>query len=123
MLVKKKDGSFRLCVDYHQLNKYTIKNRYPLPKIDNLIDQLREVFVFSKIDLQSSYHQIRVKVEDIPKTAFRTRYGHYEYQVMPFGVTNAPAVFVDDMNKIFRPFLDSFVVVFIDGILVYSKTF
>jgi len=93
LLVKKKDGSMRLCIDYRQLNKVTIKNRYPLPRIDDLIDQLMGARVFSKIDLRSGYHQIKVKDEDMQKRAFRTRYRHYEYSVMPFGVTNSPSVF------------------------------
>ena len=122
LLVKKKDGSSRLCVDYMYLNKMTIKNKYPLPQIDDLMDQLHGASVFSKIDLRSGYHQILVKVNDVQKMTFRSRYGHYEYVVMSFGVTNVPTMFIDYMNKIFRPFLDKFVVVFINDILIYSRT-
>jgi len=111
----------RLCIDYRQLNKVTIKNRYPLSRIDDLMDQLVGARVFSKIDLRSGYHQIKVKDEDMQKTAFRTRYGHYEYLVMPLGVTNAPGVFMEYMKRIFHAYLDHFVVVFIDDILIYSK--
>ena len=121
LLVGKKDGGRRMCVDYRELNKVTIKNKYPLPRIDDLFDQLSEARVFSKLDLKSGYYQLKVKKEDIPKTAFRTRYGHYEFMVMPFGVTNAPSVFMDLMNRTFSPYLDKFVVVFVDDILVYSK--
>ncbi|GJW27302.1 putative reverse transcriptase domain-containing protein [Tanacetum coccineum] len=121
LFVKKKDGSFRMCIDYRELNKLTVKNRYPLPMIDDLFDQLQGSSVYSKIDLRSCYHQLRVRDEDIPKTAFRTRYRHYEFQVMPFCLTNAPAVFMDLMNCVCKPYLDKFVIVFIDDILIYSR--
>ncbi|GKB15465.1 putative nucleotidyltransferase, ribonuclease H [Tanacetum coccineum] len=120
--VKKKDGSFRMCVDYRELNKLTIKNRYPLPRIDDLFDQLLGARYFSKIDLRSGYHQLRVHDDDISKTAFKTRYRYFEFTVMPFGLTNAPAVFMDLMNRVCKPYLDKFVIVFIDEILIYSKT-
>nr|GEW33983.1 putative reverse transcriptase domain-containing protein [Tanacetum cinerariifolium] len=121
LFVKKKDRSFCMCIDYHELNKLTIKNRYPLPRIDDMFDQLQGSSVYSKIDLRSGYHQLRVREKDILITAFRIRYGHYEFQVMPFGLTNAPAMFMDLMNQVCRPFLNKFVIVFIDDILIYSK--
>ena len=119
--MKKKYGTLRMCIDYRQLNKVTVKNKYPLPRIEDLFYQLKGAGVFSKIDLQYGYYHLRVKEVDVPNTAFRTRYGHYEFLVMPFGLTNAPTAFMDLMNRVFRPYVDQFVVVFIDDILVYSK--
>jgi hypothetical protein len=121
IFVKKKDQMLRMCVDYIPLNEVTIKNKYPLPRIDILFDQLTGARVFSKIDLRSGYHQICIRAEDIPKTAFTTRYGLFEYLVMSFGLTDAPAHFTYLMNSVFMPELDKFVVVFIDDILIYSK--
>ncbi|GKC35277.1 putative reverse transcriptase domain-containing protein [Tanacetum coccineum] len=119
---KKKDGSFQMCIDYRKLNKLTVKNRYPLSRIDDLFDQLQGSRVYSKIDLRSGYHQLRVREEYIPKTAFRKRYGHYEFQVMSFGLTNAQAVFIDLMNRVCKPYLDKFVIVFINDILIYFES-
>jgi hypothetical protein len=121
LFMKKKDQSLRLCVDYRPLNTVTIKNKYPLPHIDNLFDQLTDAKVFSNINLHSGYHQIKIRPEDVTKTAFSTRYGLCEYLVLSFILTNAPAHFMYLMNSVFMPELDKFVVVFIDDILVYSK--
>ena len=121
-VAKKKDKTLRLCIDYRQLNKVTIKNRYSLPRIDDLFDQLRGARVYSKIDLRTGYHKLRVRETDIPKAAFRTRYGHFEFTVMPFGLTNALTTFMDLMLRVFQPYLDQLVVVFVDDILIYSQS-
>nr|GFB75959.1 putative reverse transcriptase domain-containing protein [Tanacetum cinerariifolium] len=120
--LSKKDGSFSMYIDYRELNKLTIKNRFPLPMIDDLFDQLQGSRYLSKIDLLLGYPQLRVHEEDIPRTAFKMRYGHFKFTVMHFGLTNAPAVFMDLMNRVGRPYLDKFVIVFIDDILIYSKS-
>ena len=122
LFVKKEDGSMRLCIDYCELNRITFKNKYPLPCIDDLFDQLQGAQVFSKIDLRFGYHWLKVKGEDIPKMAIQTRYGHYEFLAMPIGLINAPAAFLDLMNRVFHEYLDRFVIVFIDDILIYSKS-
>ena len=122
LFVKKKDGSMRMCIDYRNLNAVTIKNKYPLPRIDDLLDQLRGAKYFSKIDLRSGYHHMKIRESDIPKTAFVTRYGQFEFTVVSFGLMNAPAYFMNMMNKVFMDDLDKFMVVFIDDILVYSPT-
>ena len=122
LFVKKKDGTLRLCIDYRKLNRVHMKNKYLLPMINDLFDQLKGVKYFSMIELRIRYHQLRVREEDVPKTAFRTRYGHYEFLVMPFGLTNVPAAFMDLMKKLFRAYLDQFVIVFIDDILTYSRS-
>jgi hypothetical protein len=120
--VKKKDGMLRLCIDFKQLNKVTVKKKYHLSRIDDLFDQLKDAKIFLKIDLRSGYHQVRIKDEDISKTTFRTRYGHYEFTVVSFGLSNAPVVFMCLMNGVFRTYLDKFAIVFMDEILVYSKS-
>jgi hypothetical protein len=122
LFVNKKYGKLRLCIDFQQWNKVTIKNKYHLPRIDDLFDQLKDAKIFSKIDLRSGYHQMRIKDEDINKTTFRTRYDHYEFTMVPFRLSNVPVVFMCLMNGVFRDYLDKFVIVFLDDILVYSKT-
>ena len=122
LIAKKRGKTLRLCIDYRQLNKVMIKNRYPLPRIEDLFDQLRGARVYSKIDLRTGYHQLRVRDTDIPKAAFRTHYGHFEFTVMPFGLMNAPVAFMDLMHRVFQPYLDQFVVVFVDDILIYSQS-
>ena len=121
LVAKKKDMTLQLCIDYRQLKRVTIKNRYPLPRIDYLFDQLRGERVYSKINLGTGYHQLKVRETDIPKTAFRTSYGHFEFTVMPFGLMNVLATFMDLMHRVFQPYLDQFVVVFVDDILIYSQ--
>jgi hypothetical protein len=121
LFVKKKNGTLRQCIDFRKLNKVTIKNKYPLPRIDDLFDQLKGARIFSKIDLRSGYHQVRIKEEDINKTMFRTRYGHYEFTVIPFGLSNPPTIFMYLMNGVFREYLNKFVIVSLDDILIYSK--
>jgi hypothetical protein len=120
--VKKKDGTLRLCIDFKQLNKVIIKNKYPLPRIDDLFDQLKGTRIFFTIDVRLGYHQVRIREEDINTTTFITRYVHYEFTVVPFGLSNAPAIFMCLMNGVFKEYLDKFVIVFLDDILIYSKS-
>ena len=120
--VKKKDGPLRMCIDYRELNRITIKNKHLLPRVDDLFDQLRDAAMSSKIDLRSGYHQLRIRKEDVPKTAFQTRYGHYEFLFMSLRLTDAPATFMNWMNRMFKDYLDKFVIGFIDDILIHSKT-
>ena len=122
LICKKKDKTLRLCIDYRQSNRVTIKNRYPLPRIDDLFTQLRGARVYSKIDIRTDYHQLRVRETDIPKRTFRTRYGQFEFTMMPYGLTNAPTTFMDVMHSVFQPYLDHFVMVFVDDILIYSQS-
>jgi hypothetical protein len=121
LFVKKKDGTLRMCIDYRRLNTMTVKNKYPLPRIEELFDQLQGAGCYSKLDQRQGYYQVKVKEEDVPKMAFNTRYGYFEFVVITFGVTNAPATFMDLMHRVFQPYLDQFVVIFIDDILVYSR--
>ena len=121
LFVKKKEETLRLCIDFGQLNKVTIKNKYHFPRIDDLFDQLKGAIIFSKIDLTLRYHKVRIKEENNSKTTFRTRYGHYEFTVVPFGLSNAPTIFMCLMNGVFREYLDKFVIVFLDNILIYSR--
>jgi hypothetical protein len=120
IFIRKKDGSWRIYIDYYQLNKEMVNNQYLLPRIDNLFDQMKGTVVFSKINLRPGYHQLRIKEEDIPKTTFKTRFRHYKFIVLPFGLTNTPRVFMRLMNGVFRECLDMFVQVFINDILIYS---
>jgi hypothetical protein len=122
IFIRKKDGSWRLCIDYHQLNKATIKNQYPLPRIDDLFDQMKGAMMFSKIDLKSGYHQLQIKEDDVPKTSFNMRFGHYDFIVLPFGLMNATGVFMSLMNGVFHEYLDKFIQVCINDILIYSRT-
>ena len=122
LVAKKRGKTLRLCIGYKQLNRVIIQNRYLLPRIDELFEQLRGARVYFKIDLRTGYHQLKVREKDIPKAAFRTHYGHFEFTVKPFGLTNAPTTFMDLMHRIFQPYLDQFVVVFMDDILIYSQS-